>query len=201
MLETERARRSGGAAAAGRACVLEPLADSVLTVAVPPAPCRGVPAGVLPRAGGRSCKRLGAPKLSRNKSNIHVKHSNCRKFLGLRARAGQLSGSSTPQGRRDESNSLATSLQNPSSLPIKLPEPRTHLADGPQPVQSMSPKVSSNWTGRAGPVRVFAVARLGLVDLVNSENSKIEKFRNSRNSQSVLYRHRQCALIPKIPKM
>ena len=60
---------------------------------------------------------------------------------------------------------------------------------------------SSNWAGRAGPVRVFAVARLGLVDLVNSENSKIEKFRNSRNSQSVLYRHRQCALIPKILKM
>jgi hypothetical protein len=54
LLETERARRSGGAAAAGRACVLEPVADSVLAVAVPPAPCRGVPAGVLPRAGGRS---------------------------------------------------------------------------------------------------------------------------------------------------
>ena len=112
-----------------------------------------------------------------------------------------MSGSSTPQGRRDESNSLATSLQNPSSLPIKLPEPRTHLADGPQPVQSMSPKVSSNWAGRAGPVRVFAVARIGFVDLVNSDNSEIGEFRNSLNSQCVLYRHRQCALIPKIPKM
>ena len=48
---------------------------------------------------------------------------------------------------------------------------------------------------------MFAVARLGFVDLVNSDNSEIGEFRNSRNSQCVLYRHRQCALIPKIQKM
>ena len=48
-----------------------------------------------------------------------------------------------------------------------------------------------------------AAQQLGLTQSRISDlmNSKIEKFRNSRNSQSVLYRHRQCALIPKIPKM